>query len=192
MLLDDLLKARVVELGELGQIVHVGDDVAQVLLQQLKVLFRWAVVCRIAAVATVTVELAHNLGDLLLRCSYAPYDLLAFDLSEAVHLVQLGLELLHKLLLGRLVPGGVSTERVLEAFVVDVVEHPLLDKGGLELLAEPADTWLAQRHVILTATLGGAHNGLLGAREPHSEHTGPIGSSPVGKTKDVGRDRTEE
>lgn len=38
MLLDDLLEACVVQLGELGQVMHVGDDVAQVLLQQVKVL----------------------------------------------------------------------------------------------------------------------------------------------------------
>lgn len=38
MLLDDLLEARVVELGELGQVMDICDDIAQVLLEQIKVL----------------------------------------------------------------------------------------------------------------------------------------------------------
>ena len=38
MFLDDLLEARVVELGKLGEVVDVGDDVAQVFLEQVKVL----------------------------------------------------------------------------------------------------------------------------------------------------------
>ncbi len=37
MFLDDLLKACVVQLGELGQVMHIGNDVANIFLEQLKI-----------------------------------------------------------------------------------------------------------------------------------------------------------
>lgn len=37
MLLDDLLKAGIIELGELGKIVHIGYDITQVFLEQQEV-----------------------------------------------------------------------------------------------------------------------------------------------------------
>lgn len=38
MLLDYFLKAGVVELGELGQVMHIGDDITQILFQQLEII----------------------------------------------------------------------------------------------------------------------------------------------------------
>lgn len=38
MLLDYLLKARVIELGELGQVMHIGNDITQILFQQLEII----------------------------------------------------------------------------------------------------------------------------------------------------------
>lgn len=121
MLLDDLLEARVVQLRELGQVVHIGDDVAQVLLQQLEVVLGRAV--------GGVVGPGHDIMHLLLRRSYAADDLVALDLGEGVDLVQLRLELLDKLLLLFFVPGAVGAQCFFEAFVVDVVVHPVLDQG---------------------------------------------------------------
>lgn len=135
MLLDDLLEARVVNLGELGQIVHVGDDVAQVLLEQLKVLLGRRV---LAGLELVVVDLADDVVDLLLGGGYAADDLLGLDLLEGVDLVELGLELLDEGLLGLVVPGARGAECRLEVLVVDVVECPIAVQRLLELLAEPA------------------------------------------------------
>ena len=148
MLLDDLLEARVVQLGELGQVVHIGDDVAQVLLQQLELVLG-------RAVGGVGCP-GHDIVDLLLRGAYAADDLVALDLGEGVDLVQLRLELLDKLLLLFLVPGAVGAQCFFEAFVVDVVVHPVLDQGRPELLSESAGGRLACMPSGCGASIGGA------------------------------------
>ena len=40
MLFDDLLKPSIIQLRELGQIMHIGNDVTQILFQQHEVVFR--------------------------------------------------------------------------------------------------------------------------------------------------------
>ena len=40
MLLDDLLKASIIQLRKLGQVMHIGDYITQVLFQQQKIIFR--------------------------------------------------------------------------------------------------------------------------------------------------------
>jgi hypothetical protein len=62
VLLNDLLKARVVELGELGEVVHIRDDIAQVLLQQVKVLLDRAVVLALS----LLLRAGDGFADLLL------------------------------------------------------------------------------------------------------------------------------
>lgn len=137
MLLDDLLEARVVQLGELGQVVDICDDVAEVLFEQLEVLLeRVAVLVRLPRLQ-VLLRLGDSGVDLLLRRCYAADDLLAFDAHEAVDLVELLLELLHEALLRLLVPGVVDAQGRLELLVVDVVEEPVLVQRLLQLLAEP-------------------------------------------------------
>jgi hypothetical protein len=79
MLLYDLLETRIVELGKLGQLVDVGDDVAQVLLEQLKVVLDGAV-----GIAVLPLD---DLVDLPLGGAYAADDLIALDLCEGVDLV---------------------------------------------------------------------------------------------------------
>jgi hypothetical protein len=153
MLLDDLLEARVVQLRELGQVVHVGDDVAQVLLQQLEVVLG-------RAVSSIFCP-GDDIVDLLLRRSNAADDLVALDLSEGVDLVQLRLELLDKLLLLFFVPGAVGAQCFFETFVVDVVVHPVLDEGRLELLSESAGCGLAWAASGYGAWMGGALAGGL-------------------------------
>ena len=135
MLLDDLLEARVVELGELGQVVHVGDDVAQVLLEQLEVLLGRRLLARAQG---VVVDLADDVVDFLLGSSNAADDLLGLDLLEGVDLVQLRLQLLYEALLRLVVPGARGPQRRLEVLIVDVVEGPVAVQRLLELLAESA------------------------------------------------------
>lgn len=137
VLLDDLLKARVVELGELGQVVHVGDDVAQVLLEQLEVLLGRRL---LADVQGIVVDLADHVVDLLLGGGNAADDLLGLDLLEGVDLVQLRLQLLYEALLRLVVPGAGSAQRPLKMLIVDVVEGPVAVQRLLELLAESAQS----------------------------------------------------
>jgi hypothetical protein len=132
VLLDDLLETRVVELRELGEVVHIRDDVAQILLQQVKVL--------LDRVVSLTLGLLLRAGDgipnLLLRRCYAPDDLLALDALEGVDLIELLLELLNEALFRLLVPDVVYAERILKALVVNVIKYPLPVERLLELLAE--------------------------------------------------------
>jgi hypothetical protein len=93
VLLDDLLEARVVQLGKLGEVVDICNDVAQVLLEQIKVLLG-----RIAILARLLSTVDGILDFLLRRCD-APDNLFSFDALEGVDLVELLLELLNKALL---------------------------------------------------------------------------------------------
>lgn len=149
VLLDDLLKARVVQLGELGQVMHVGDDIAQVLLEQNEILVRG----RGLAMASggLTVEAGDDLVDLALAGLDAADDLLTLDALEGEDLVELALEQGDEALLVLLGPGlalglgavggglgdVLGLESFLEVFVGDVVPPELLDHGRPELLAEP-------------------------------------------------------
>ena len=137
VLLDDLLKARVVELGELGQVVHVGDDVAQVFLEQLEILLGRRL---LAGVQGIVVDLADHVVDLLLGGGNAADDLLGLDLLEGVDLVQLRLQLLYEALLRLVVPGTGRAQGPLEVLIVDVVEGPVAVQRLLELLAESAQS----------------------------------------------------
>ena len=46
VLLDNLLEPSVVQLDELGQVVNVCDDIAEVLLQHHELLFSWSIITR--------------------------------------------------------------------------------------------------------------------------------------------------
>ena len=141
MLLDDLLEARVVELGELGQVVDIGDDVAQIFLEQVEVLVKGVVALR-RVVLQLALGASDSLVDLLVRGGDATDDLIALDADKGVDLVELLLELLDKVLLRLFVPGVVDAEGRLKALVVDVVEEPFLVERLLELLAEPG-AWVS-------------------------------------------------
>jgi hypothetical protein len=134
MLLDDLLEARVVQLRELGEVVYIGNDVAQILLQQIKVLLD-----RVAVLAGRLLLCASDgIVDFLLRGCYATDDLFALNALEGVDLVELLLQLLDKVLFRLLVPYVVDTQRVFQALIVDVVEDPILVERLLQLLTESA------------------------------------------------------
>jgi hypothetical protein len=65
VLLNDLLEARVVELRELGEVVDVGDDVAQVLLKQIEVFLE------LIAVFGFLLGARDGIVDFLFGCCYA-------------------------------------------------------------------------------------------------------------------------
>mgnify|MGYP000901296339 CR=1 FL=1 len=153
VLLDDLLEAGVVEAGELGQVVHVGDDVAQVLLEQHEVLVGGGRrVSGVMGAGGVAVEAGDDLVDLALAGLDAADDLAALEALEGEDLVELALEQGDEALLVVLGPGlavgpgavrgglldVLGLEGVLEVLVGDVVPPVLLDHGRAELLAEPA------------------------------------------------------
>ena len=137
MLLDDLLETRVVQLSELGQVVNISNDVAQIFLQQVKVLLERILILASLLRLRVFLRASDSSVDLLLRCCYAADDFLALDAHEAVDLVEFLLELLNKALLRLLVPCVVHAEGRLKLLVVDVVEEPVLVQRLLQLLAEP-------------------------------------------------------
>jgi len=102
--------------------VDVGDDVAEVLLEEVEVfLIRIGI---LGALLRVQVLLRAGDGrvDLLVRGGDAADDLLALDAYEAVDFIKFLLELLDKALLGLLVPGVVYAQGCLELLVVDIVE----------------------------------------------------------------------
>ena len=47
VLLDDFLKSGIIQLREFCQVMHVGNDIAQVFFQQVEILLRWDVIFRI-------------------------------------------------------------------------------------------------------------------------------------------------
>lgn len=155
MLLDDLVEARVVELDKLGEVVDLGDDVAQVLLEQQELLLAGPFLAQAALV-----EAVDDVADLALADGDAAGDLHGLDLLLGVHLVELGLELADEAALVVLGPlaarragrlgavraRGGREERAagllevgLEAVVVDVVPLVLADDARPELLAELHD-----------------------------------------------------
>ena len=153
MLLYDFLEAGIVELSELGELVHVGDDLAEVLLLSLEVLLDVRV--RLAGIGLIVLLSTMDQGvDLALLGLDAAYNLAGLDLLEGEDLVELRLKLVYKVLLIFLGPirplaargaAGVirAFEDVLEVVVVDVVVLPVPDLGRTELLAEPEVALLA-------------------------------------------------
>lgn len=83
MLLDNLLETSIVQLGKLGEVVHVGNDVAQVFLEQQEVLLGGLLV------AILGIKAAQDFADLLLRGLDAADNLLALNLLEGVDLIEL-------------------------------------------------------------------------------------------------------
>lgn len=150
MLLDDLLEASIVELCVLGQVMHVGNDVAQVLLQEQEVFLQLGLTSFILCIVQVPL-LFDNLADFCLAIFDARDDLAALELLEGKNLVQLGLEQLDESLfvvfapraplwLGRVLVVAFeigSFEGLLQLIVGDVVPVVVFDQRRAELLAEP-------------------------------------------------------
>ena len=132
VLLDDLLEAGVVEAGELGEVVDISNDVAELLLENLEVkLAGWS----------VGVEQRDGVLHLLLDLLDTSEHLAVLHLAEGVHLVELDLQGLEKRrlqLLGPLAVGllQVLLELLLQLIVRDVVVAVLSDQRAAEHLAE--------------------------------------------------------
>jgi hypothetical protein len=145
VLLDDLVETRIVQLDKLGQVVHVGDQVVEVLLQQNELLLGGAFLPRPALVQAV-----DDLLDLALAHGDAPRDLQGLELLLRVDFVELVLELADEPALVLLGPdvasvGGARAddkgargvlEVGFEVGVVDVVPLVLAHNARAELLAE--------------------------------------------------------
>lgn len=153
MLLDNLLEASIVQLGETCKIMDVGDDIAQVFLQQHEILFQGYIgLAAMRLVGGLLICLSNDLVDLLFTGAYSLHDLLALDLLESKDLVQFGLQLLDEALLVLVVPWPslglrivssrirlvFGVQSILQTIVIDVVVIPILDEGSFELVTESA------------------------------------------------------
>lgn len=159
MFLDDLVEASVVELDELGEIMDVGNDIAQVFLQQHELFFTGSLLSRSSLIQPV-----DHVADLALTNSDSSRDLHGLNLLLSVHLLELRLELTHEAALVVFGPfsawglaracGAVVSWRAcrrrhdrparvlqvgLETVIVDVVPLVFTDDARPELLAELHD-----------------------------------------------------
>lgn len=127
MLLDDFIKASVVELDKLGEVVNVGNDVGQVLLEQDKFFLAGTLLAEAALL-----EAVDDILDLALGDGDAARNLHGLDLLLGVDFFQLGLEAAYEARLVILGPlagadtigrgrAGSVLELRLEAIVVNVV-----------------------------------------------------------------------
>lgn len=153
MFLDNLLEARVVQLGESCKIVDIGNYVAQVLLQQHEILFQGYIgLAAVRLIGSLLICLRNDIVYFLLARANSFHNLLALDLLESEDLVQFSFQLLDKLLLVLFVPWPsfglrviscrfrlvLGVQSVLQAIVVDIVVVPVLDEGSFELVTESA------------------------------------------------------
>ena len=104
VLLNDFLKASVVEPSEFSKIVNIGDHITQVLFEQHKILLgRWLKI--VSASILVGLLLAvDDIVHLFFGGSYSPGDVVALNILEGEDFVELLLELTDKALLVILVP----------------------------------------------------------------------------------------
>lgn len=130
MLLDNLLEPGVIELRELCKIMHIGDDIAQILLQELKVLFG-RTLARLGSIlihgvrrGTLSprwwsrIKFLHDILDLFLGHFDTADDLAGLDLLESEDFLKLCLKDFNERLfvvfgpfLGRR-NGGVGARRI--------------------------------------------------------------------------------
>lgn len=153
MLLDDLLEARIIQLGEFGQVMYIGDNVTQHLLQQEEILVGRGAGTDTLATVGHAIQARNDIADIGLAGLDAAHNLLALDLLEVEDLVQLALQQSHKVFLVIVGPrfavgfgvvgGGLGHEIGLEGFlqviVGNVVPVVLLDHGRAEVFAEPGE-----------------------------------------------------
>lgn len=142
MLLDNLLEAGVIELGELGYIMHIGNDVAQIFLKQHEILLGRAIVFGFSSnsiqrrlLRSVMIQARQHIADLLFTGLDPAYDLARFDALKGENLVELRFEHGDERLLVflgpwssawmRLLCSGLllvgSLERILQIVIGDVI-----------------------------------------------------------------------
>lgn len=158
MLLNNFLKPSIIQLGEFSQIMNIGYDVTQDLLQEQKIFIRRrrtgnrpntrATGTRLIA---ITFQPQDDIVHVLFAGLDAPNDFLALDSLEVENLVEIVLQQGDEALLVIFGPcfavwfcvfGGWFLDEVgLEGFfqfvVGDVVPVVLLDNGRAEMFSEP-------------------------------------------------------
>jgi hypothetical protein len=170
MLLDNLLESGVIDLHKLGEIMHIRNDIAQILLQHHELLLSRGVVVfdgTISAHRASAVQPRNNIIYLPPTRLDPPLDLPRLALLPCIHPVQLCVEgvnerrlfLLGPFLLAAL--RGVEFQQSLELVVVEIRPLVLFDNAGSQLLAELHDD-LAGFELVAHAALGGSPVSLFG------------------------------
>ena len=130
VLLEDLLESSVVELCKFGQVMYIGYDVAQVLLEEHEVLLGWALLTiryfqsltlRGAILDGGSIELCHNISDLFFGRLDATNDFATLYPLKSEDLLKLRLELRHETLLVLLGPWLPGRSRIVSCGWGDVV-----------------------------------------------------------------------
>ena len=99
MFLDDLLKSCIIELSKFSKIMHVGDDVAQIFLQQHEVILGRHIVLHqrrssiLRRLRASLIQSRDHIIDFFLASFYPSYDLSRFDSLECEDLIKLSLKL---------------------------------------------------------------------------------------------------
>jgi hypothetical protein len=154
MLFNNLLEARVVQLGELGQIVDVGNNITENLFQHQEVRIGGDWTRRPYTLTTSiggVFQTGDDIGHLKLNVLNAAHNLLTLALLEYEDFLQLALEQGDKVRLIVLSPffagglgvlGGRFVDKVglksfFEVVVGDIEGIVLLDHGRTEILTEP-------------------------------------------------------
>jgi hypothetical protein len=167
MLFNNLLETGIIQLGIFSQIVDVGDDVAQIFLQEQKVAIGG--VCMlytsspgISILPSRLVQAGDDFGDFFLAGLDAAHDLFALDLLEGEDLIQFALEQGDEVFLVFFGPrlafwfgvfgGGIGFEGgfegVFEVVIGDVMPVVSLDQGRSQLVSEPREQGLLVSHWI--------------------------------------------
>lgn len=166
MFLDDLLEAGIIELCELGYIMHVRNDVAQIFLEQHEILFSRTIPSCFPSNSTrrrlfwfVVVQARQHITDFLFASLDPAYNLPRFDALKGENLVELSLEHGDEGFLVFLGPwssagnGLVRTglllvgsfESILQIVVGDIVIVIIFQERCFQLLAEAMTEWRDQR-----------------------------------------------
>ena len=150
MLFDDFLKPRVVQLCELCQIMHVGDDIAQISLKKQEFFVRGPL-GGAARTRSRDIQAADDMVHFSLTSFDALNDFVALQALEGSDFVELAFQQGNEasligfcprfaigLGIGRAGIGDIlGFEGLFQTFVVDIMPKIVLDHGRAELLTEP-------------------------------------------------------
>lgn len=136
VLLDNLLEASVIETGELGQVMNIGNNIGQSLLEVLELL----VIGRV-----VGVEGSNHSANLALGVLNAATNFAGLDLLEGVDLVEFGLQKTNKTLLVLISPFLVLGNGVFQVRLEFVVRYVVVVIVPGRLAIEPHNSSKQQR-----------------------------------------------
>jgi len=130
--LNDLGETSVIQLGELGQIVDIRNNVTQVLFQQFIILLSRGIVAASSRVGNDAVD--FDLGSL-----NSLDDFLGSHLLEGENLVEFSFQLFDEAMFIIVGPafGWGGSEQIFQAIIVDVVPFPILLERRTKLMTKP-------------------------------------------------------